>query len=657
LLSWCDGGGRIWFQRVSWRELGRRAPEPPEEIGLPGRRPSILASGGKVFVAYEEWWNEIVVKVLDGRVWRTFQLTARHPQFTVDVNHSAHLALDRQGVPWLFFSDASRHFVYYARWLGDDWSDIGDARGIFQRAPYNDTSLLSADWLSVEKRPSGTEVRMVLANASSGVVACDAVPVVTPQAAPGGRVLFLDMLETARVDGLERRLVPATKDSANPVFTPNPERQAFDHLRVFNHGTVLYENGRFRMWYAGMKEFPGLVPWWHWLATGYAESADGRHFDRVRLPAGTASGGPAGNAWAGLPFVVPLCRDDEDPDPARRYKLICFLNAGLKTEAAAAGTFDLDAQYAPGTLFTSPDGVRWAPEPAEMQFPGGRPIELVPLCLLKDRDEPDPQRRWKAYGFSSITYRRRAGAMAYSADARHWIAYSRNPVLDPQTSRMPIVPAGRISQIHDMVVWRDAGLYLSLFQDQRSMESLPLELAVSRDGVHFTYVQRGEPFIAEGGPNDWDSLELLPSSPVVVGSEVWFYYGGSARGKGQPDAGRRTSAGLARVRRDRFTCLQVQGGRDSGSITTVPFAPAGRCRLFVNADCGAEGSIRVELQGADGRPLPQYGAADCRPVAGDNVHIPVTWSQRPDVRAEGRFRICFHVQGPQVRLYAFGFDP
>jgi hypothetical protein len=175
--------------------------------------------------------------------------------------------------------------------------------------------------------------------------------------------------------------------------------------------------------------------------------------------------------------------------------------------------------------------------------------------------------------------------------------------------------------------------------------------------VHFTYVQRGEPFIAEGGPNDWDSLELLPSSPVVVGDEVWFYYGGSARGKGQPDEGRRTSAGLARVRQERFTCLQVQDGRNCGSITTVPFAPAARCRLSVNADCGAEGSIRVELLGTDGRPLPQYAAADCRLITGDSVRIPVTWSQRRDLRAEGRFRICFHLQGPHVRLYAFGFDP
>jgi hypothetical protein len=220
---------------------------------------------------------------------------------------------------------------------------------------------------------------------------------------------------------------------------------------------------------------------------------------------------------------------------------------------------------------------------------------------------------------------------------------------------MPLAPAGRISQIHDMVVWRRAGLYLSLFQDQRGMENLPLELAMSRDGEHFAYVQRGEAFIPEGGPDDWDSLELLPSTPLEVGDEVWFYYGGSNRAKaGQL---RRTSAGLARSRQDGFTCLQVKSGKSAGAVTTVPMRSAGPFRIFVNADCGADGSIRVELLGADGQPLPGHSPSSCRAVTGDSVRIPVKWSGGEEVRAEGSFRIRFHLQGARLRFYAFGFDP
>ena len=657
-LSWCDGGGRIWFQKIRWRELGKAAPEAPQDIqgiNQPGRRPSILCADGKVFVAYETMvaYSQTTAKVLEGQQWRTFHVTA--PRLAPDVTHSPHLTLDANGVPWLFFSDANRRFVYYARWLGEGWSDIADGRGIFQRAPYYDGSLLSADWLSVEKHSASDQIGMVLANSSSGVASFQTMPVVTPKAMSGRRILFLDMLEVAQTEGLQRVFVPAVKDKANPVFTPSPDPKAFDSLRVFNHGTVRYEEGRFRMWYPGMGLFPGSIPWWRQLKIGYAESLDGRSFHRVELPAGNGLGFLAGDIPT-LPFVVPLCRDDDDSDPARRYKLIDFLHSGVRSEAAAAGSYDLDAQFDPGFLYTSPDGTRWTREPLEIHYPGGKPLEFVPLCLLKDPGDPDPQRRWKAYGFMAATPTRRAGGMAYSPDARHWTGHFRNPVLDPQTSRMPLVPSGILSQIHDMVVWRDAGLYLSLFQDQRSKESLPLELAISRDGEHFVYVQPGEPFIPEGGPDDWDSLELLPSPPVDRGEEIWFYYAGSARGHGKPDEGRRTSAGLARARKDGFTCLQPAGGRTAGSLTTVPFQPAGRCRLFVNAAC-ADGKIRVELLGADGRPLEHHAAAQCRPVTGDGVHLPVAWADGEVARPSGPFRIRFSLEGRDVRIFSFGFDP
>jgi hypothetical protein len=200
----------------------------------------------------------------------------------------------------------------------------------------------------------------VLANASSGVASFQTLPIVTPKAVPGQRILFLDMLEVARTEGLQRVFVPAAKDQANPVFRPSPDPKAFDSLRVFNHGTVRYEGGRFRMWYPGMGLFPGSIPWWHQLKIGYAESVDGRNFHRVELPAGNGLGFPAGDVPT-LPFVVPMWRDNEEPDPARRYKLIDILHSGVRSDAAAAGGYDLDAPFdqphalgARGSSFANP---------------------------------------------------------------------------------------------------------------------------------------------------------------------------------------------------------------------------------------------------------------------------------------------------------------
>jgi hypothetical protein len=653
LLTWADDGARVWFQEADWRRLGE-TPDPPQEIAGPGRRPSIISDGRRLFVAYEEYWNETVALVRQGGTWQRFSLTAQEPRFTVDVTHSAHLSLDAHGVVWLFFSDANRCFTYFTRWLGSEWGQICDARGLFERAPYYDTNLLSADYFSVEKHPPGGDLALLMTNAATGQSALDTVPVVVPEARAGSRVLFLDMLEVREMDNLERALVPATKDAANPVFSPSEDREAFDCDRVFNHGAVTYEQGRFRMWYSGMRPYPESVPWWHWLDAGYAESRDGRRWERVNLGLREWHGSRENNLLPKLAIAPNVFIDETDPDPARRYKMLDFLNSGLQQEAAQRGEYVLDSDYFPGFLYTSPDGIHWTREALRVEFPGGAPLSLVPMCLFRDDQEPDPARRWKAYGFTSVTYRRRAGACAYSPDALHWTAHPRNPVLEPRTSRQPIIPAGQRSQIHDTIVWQQAGLYLCLFQDQRGLEALPLELAVSRDGEHFTYFAPGEAFLPLGAPGEWDEREPCPSVPLRVGDEMWFYYCGSTLPPGGTDLDYRTCAGLARARLDSYTCLRPR--EESGALTTVPFQVAEPVRVVVNATCDEPNPLRVEVLTAEGQAVAGYGRQECLPVTADGLYLPVAWQRSSTIAPTAAFSLRFHLEGPQTRLYSFGFE-
>ena len=653
LLAWADDAGRVYYQEVDGRVLGEEQA-PPEVIGGPGRRPAILSDGQRVFVAYEEFYNQIVALVREGGAWRRFNLTATDPLHTVDVSHSAHLCRDAHGVVWLFFSDANRCFTCFARWMGAGWGQTLPARGIFERAPYLDRNLLSADYCSVEKHPPGGDIALLLANASAGQVAFDTVPVIRPEARAGARVLFLDMLETRELSGLTRELVPATKDPANPVFAPSDDPEAFDTLRVFNHGTVTYEDGRFRMWYMGMRPYPEDVPWFHWLHAGYAESRDGRHWERVNLGLGKWNGSRENNVFPQLGLSPTVYRDEAEPDPGRRYKALDFLNSGLYQEAAQRGEYALDADYFPGFLHTSPDGIHWTPEPIRVEFPGGAPVSMVPMCMLRDEAEPDPARRWKAYGFTSLTYRRRAGAYVYSADGVHWTGHWANPVLEPQISRQPMVPAGQLSQIHDLVVWQQAGLYLGLFQDQRGLEALPLELAYSRDGEHFLYPAPGQEFIDLGAPGEWDEREPCPSVPVQVGDEMWFYYCGSFVPPGGEDMEHYTSAGLARARLDGYTCLRPT--ETAGTLTTVPFRAGGPVRVVVNATCDAANTLRVEVLTVEGEVVAGYGRGECLPVREGGVYVPVAWGGRKTVEAGESFCLRFWLEGTGVRLYSFGFE-
>jgi len=494
-----------------------------------------------------------------------------------------------------------------------------------------------------------------MGNAATGAVRLETLPTPRPVAKPGARFLLLDLLEIAEANGVEQVLVPAVKDEANPVFTPSDDPHAFDSVRVLNHGTVRYEQGRFRMWYAGMHREREHLPRWHWLEGGYAESEDGRRWVRPRLGLADWRGSRDNNLLPDFPLCPAVFFDEQDPDPNRRYKMIDFLNFGLHRKRAEAGRYDLDEPHCPGYLHTSPDGIHWAREPLEVCFPGSKTLSLVPICFFRDDLEPDSRRRWKAYGFSSLTYRRRGGALAYSPDALHWEAHPHNPILEPQTSRQPLVSAGEFSQIHDMVVWQEADLYLCLFQDQRSPTSLPLELAVSRDGEHFVYPAPGQWFLAETPEGHEDSLELLSSVPLRVGDEMWFYYAVPFPDETTEEIFWPVNAALARCRAEGYMCVRPREG-GVGSLTTVPLRSAGPVRLWVNAVCDATSPLLVEVADFGGAPLPGYRQDDCLPLTADGLRLPVLWQPRAEIAVPEWFRLRFFFGGPSARLFAFGFE-
>jgi hypothetical protein len=75
-------------------------------------------------------------------------------------------------------------------------------------------------------------------------------------------------------------------------------------------------------------------------------------------------------------------------------------------------------------------------------------------------------------------------------------------------------------------------------------------LATSRDGV--AWQRRREPFLdRDPGRGTWDHAMSWIGAAVPVGDEVFFYYGGYARGhKVEPATERQI--GLARMKRDRY---------------------------------------------------------------------------------------------------------
>ena len=69
-----------------------------------------------------------------------------------------------------------------------------------------------------------------------------------------------------------------------------------------------------------------------------------------------------------------------------------------------------------------------------------------------------------------------------------------------------------------------------------------------------------------------------------------------------------------------------------GEMLTRPFTFTGS-ELILNLSTSAAGSIRVEIQNAQGQPHPGFGLGDCNEIIGDEIARTVTWKQGSDVSA------------------------
>ena len=102
----------------------------------------------------------------------------------------------------------------------------------------------------------------------------------------------------------------------------------------------------------------------------------------------------------------------------------------------------------------------------------------------------------------------------------------------------------------------------------------------------------------------------------------------------------------------------VSAPYEGGELLTKPLRFAGR-QLVLNCATSAAGGIRVEIQDADGKPLPGYAASDCDEILGNRLAFPVRWKSGGDVGAlAGRpVRLRFLMKDADVFAMRFIPDP
>lgn len=106
------------------------------------------------------------------------------------------------------------------------------------------------------------------------------------------------------------------------------------------------------------------------------------------------------------------------------------------------------------------------------------------------------------------------------------------------------------------------------------------------------------------------------------------------------------------IRLDGFVSLHAP--LDGGDLTTKPLAFSGS-RLTVNYSTSAMGSLRVEIQDADGKAIPGFSIADADELFGDSVDQEVSWNEKVDASSLAGKPIRLRFQLSDGDLYAFRF--
>jgi len=445
-------------------------------------------------------------------------------------------------------------------------------------------------------------------------------PAVDPSIEIGSRrELFVDDYLIDKLAGAALRLhKPEPKEVV--LHTDAPwEGNICAYFTVFQDGPL------YRMYYRGSHYDTKARKATHPEVVCYAESVNGIQWTKPKLGLFEFDGSQENNiVWMGTEAAhnfTPFVDGNPDCPPERRYKAI----GGETKEGGLYG-------------FVSADGLRWRLLQDAPVFPGkGWVFDSQNLAFWDGVRE-----EYRLYYRTNEGKVRRIST-ATSPDFIRW-----------SSGRQLAYPAGTPTEhlyTNAILPYPRAPHILIGFPARflpKTTQVEPLFMS-SRDAVMFT--RCGEPVIPTTAPEDragnrsnymaWGLVQLPGELDELSVYATEAYYKG-------PDSRLRRFT----YRVDGFVSAHARA--EGGEVTTKPLKFTGE-RLLLNFATEEAGSVRVEMQTADGKPLPGFSLADAEPLTGDSIHRPVAWKGGADVsELAGRpIRLRFVIH--QADVYSFQF--
>ena len=403
-----------------------------------------------------------------------------------------------------------------------------------------------------------------------------------------------------------------------------------DGAGLMCYGTVLRDNGIYRMWYnAWPRDWNGSNS----NLVGYAESDDGLTWRKPKLGLVDYAGKGTDNNLvdvSGHSFTVFI--DPDAPADCRYRATMCTGSEQQQGSREGLGGYGYYAAH-------SADGLKWEYDQPAPQWKSCDVINSIyhpgqrrGIVALKVTPYVNGISRRSIWNAELRDGRWSEAHSALLPDEYDDIAAAARSFASGDYYGMGMMPAG-------------SGTVGFLWQFRHSLPRTHL----SNSGVfgvidvtlayqagrkdRWVHVPGRPDFISNSDPSFGHGVIYTASCPVTVGDEQWLYFSAYARTHGwfldnkwqKDDSLVQTmiDEGIARIGVARWPKWRVFGFRSDpkGSLTLRLDGIREPCRLLLNYECEQGGSVRVSLGHVPGRT-----AEDSIPLKGSSFDAAATWS-------------------------------
>ncbi len=495
------------------------------------------------------------------------------------------------------------------------------------------------------------------------------VQTAAPQVVPEATLFAFDNVSIPFHRNLYLSMHQGRKHPQNPIVRREEGRP--DEARAQYLGTVIRQQGKFRMWYvaadkASFRDFStkGVMSGWR---VAYAESEDGIHWTKPNLGLVEYAGSldnnlvlmdpPELSVIAGLSILY----EPQDPDPSRRFKMMAA--------APAEGTGTTAVPLYSG------DGLRWRPARETKLVEKRRGRWLAHRVTTDNLAIPEFLEHAGLYKWRGMYHLAgqqispwiwlpdgqpcgRVMSIFRSHDFAHW---SDTKSLSFVRYGYRSTPTNEGEESHEPAsVWNRGNVLLGTYGQFHGVPGSPahpmdLGLLISNDGVHFREPLPDFAFLPRGEPASWEGGGLLQGQGFEnVGEETYIWYGGWDNDVTRPDT--YGEIGLARWRRDGFGSLSPKNPEVPAALVTSPIQVDGAARIWVNAEGLSEKAwLRVELLDERERPLSGYSGGDSASVRQSGLRELVSWKGQETIQHPSgavKMRVSFEGKRKNIKLYA-----